>query len=71
MHVQIAHTDAQICADVHKTGKIYEKCENALKNLLIDLQRSGFHQIVACVYTATCIHKLCMQMRLVQPIGHR
>ena len=34
-----------------KQKKIYEKCENALKKLLIDLQRSGLHQIIACVYT--------------------
>ena len=41
------HKCAQLCI---KQKKIYEKCENVLKNLLIDLQRSGLHQIIACVY---------------------
>ena len=45
------HAGAQICANVHKTQKIYEQNLNALRNLLIDLQRSGLHQIIACVYT--------------------
>ena len=45
------HAGEQICANVHKTEKIYRNFKNAIKNSLIDLQRSGLHQIIACVYT--------------------
>ena len=45
------HAGAQMCANVHKTEKIYEKCKSALKNILIDLQRFDLHQTIACVNT--------------------